>query len=140
MNDGRLSWRELAEEVGLSATPTLRRVRRLEEEGYILGYSARLDERRLGGGVSVYVSVTLASQAEETLAAFERSIAELPEVMSCFLMTGGADYMLRVAVASLDAYQEFLMSGLTRIPGISHIQSSFALRAVIQRPSIPLKA
>jgi DNA-binding Lrp family transcriptional regulator len=136
--DGRLSWRDLAEKIGLSLTPTLRRVRRLEETGHILGYSARLDEARLGHAISVFVSVTLTAQTEEAISAFEREIAKAPEVMSCYLMTGGADYLLRVLAPDLAGYQAFLMNSLTRIPGVAHIQSSFALRPVIQRPAPPL--
>ena len=137
-DEGRLSWRDLAEQIGLSLTPTLRRVRRLEESGYILGYSARLDETRLGHAISVFVSVTLTAQTEEAISAFEREIAKAPEVMSCYLMTGGADYLLRVVAPDLAGYQSFLMNGLTRIPGVAHIQSSFALRPVIQRAAPPL--
>lgn len=135
VDDGRLSWRDLADQVGLSVTPTLRRVRRLELEGYITGYGARLSETKLAGAICAYISVTLASQDEETLRVFEDRVAELPEVMSCSLMTGGADYMLRVVVASLDAYQAFLMRGLTKIDGVAHIQSSFALKDIVRRPS-----
>ncbi len=131
--EGRLGWRELAERVGLSLTPTLRRVRRLEDEGYIQGYVAQLDEARLAGSVSVFVSVTLTSQAEETLARFEARIAEAPQVMSCFLMTGDADYVLRVVVKDLEAYQTFMTGTLTRIPGVAHIKSSFALKPVLLR-------
>jgi DNA-binding Lrp family transcriptional regulator len=133
--DGRMSWRDLAEKVGLSLTPTLRRVRRLEEEGYILGYAAKLDEARLVGSMSIFVSVTLERQSEEILKVFESRIADVPEIMSCFLMTGGADYLLRVVVRDLKDYQDFLMNILTRIPGVVHIQSSFALKPVIQRPA-----
>jgi len=135
---GRISWRDLAARIGLSLTPTLRRVRRLESEGYVLGYSARLAEDQLGATISVYVSVTLAVQTEEAIRLFEREIVKAPEVMSCFLMTGGADYMLRVVAPDLAGYQAFLMNSLTRIPGVAHIQSSFALRPVIQRPAPPL--
>src|SRR6185312_10050097 len=90
--DGRISWRDLGDAIGLSATPTLRRVRRLESEGYISGYGARLDESKLGHGISVFVSVTLTAQSEEAIQRFEKAIARSPEVMSCFLMTGDADY------------------------------------------------
>ncbi|MCI3133544.1 Lrp/AsnC family transcriptional regulator [Phenylobacterium aquaticum] len=135
--DGRGSLRDLAEKVGLSQTPLLRRVRRLEKDGVITGYGARLDERKLGYAMSAYVAVTLSTQSEEALAVFEREISRAPEVMSCFLMTGGSDYMLRVVVPSLDAYEHFLTRRLTRIPNVAHIQSSFALRAVIQRTSPP---
>src|ERR1700712_1705431 len=103
-NDGRISWRELAEAIGLSLTPTLRRVRLLEERGYIQGYVARLDETRLGGGLVVFVSVAMDKQALEALNHFEERIALVPEVMSCFLMTGDADYLLRVVVKDLHNY------------------------------------
>ncbi|MES2263992.1 MAG: Lrp/AsnC family transcriptional regulator [Pseudomonadota bacterium] len=133
--DGRMAWSELGEKIGLSLTPTLRRVRRLEEEGYIQGYVARLDEGRLAGRMSIFVAVTLTSQAEETIAGFEQQIAVAPEVMSCFLMTGDADYSLRVVVRDLDDYNRFLTRTLTRIPGVAHIKSSFALRTVLIRSS-----
>jgi len=133
--DGRMAWSELADLVGLSLTPTLRRVRRLEEEGYIRGYEAKLDEARLAGSISVLVSVTLTSQSEENLVRFEEAIVVAPEVMSCFLMTGDADYSLRVVVPDLETYQQFMTKTLTRIPGVAHIKSSFALRTVLNRVS-----
>ena len=133
--DGRMAWSALAERIGLSLTPTLRRVKRLEEDGFIEGYVARLDEGKLAGRISVFVSVTLASQSEEIIARFEEQIALAPEVMSCFLMTGDADYNLRVVVPDLDAYNHFLTRTLTRIDGVAHIKSSFALRAVLNRAS-----
>jgi DNA-binding Lrp family transcriptional regulator len=138
--DGRLSWRELAERIGLSLTPTLRRIRRLEETGIISGYSARFDEQRLGFGITMYVMVTLERQTEETLKVFERGIADVPEVMSCYLMTGEADYILRVVVSDLARYQRFMLEVLTKIPGVSRIQSSLAIKPVFQRaaPPIPL--
>jgi Lrp/AsnC family leucine-responsive transcriptional regulator len=133
--DGRMAWSALADKVGLSLTPTLRRVKRLEDDGFIEGYVARLDEGRLAGRISVFVSVTLASQSEEVIAHFEEQIALAPEVMSCFLMTGDADYNLRVVVPDLDAYNHFLTRTLTRIDGVAHIKSSFALRTVLNRAS-----
>ena len=136
--DGRMSWRELAQKIGLSLTPTLRRVRRLESSGLIRGYTARFDETRLGGGMSVFISVTLERQTEEALKLFEERVARVPEVMSCFLMTGDADYLLRILVADLASYQRFLLDTLTRIPGVAHIQSSFAIKPVVQRVDPPL--
>jgi DNA-binding Lrp family transcriptional regulator len=136
--DGRISARELGDRIGLSLTPTLRRIRRLEDEGYIHGYGARLDEARLGGALSVFVQVTLKAQTLEAINEFEAEIVKAREVMSCYLMTGGADYMLRVVAADLGGYQAFLMNTLTRIPGVAHIQSSFALRPVIERTAPPL--
>ena len=137
-DEGRIGWRELAEKIGLSLTPTLRRVRLLEENGYIQGYSARLDETRLGGELVVFVSVAMDKQALEALTYFEERIAQVPEVMSCFLMTGDADYLLRVVVRNLHAYQSFLTNTLTRIPGVAHIKSSFALKTVLMRNAPPL--
>ena len=136
--EARLSWRDLAERVGLSLTPPLRRIRRLEESGLIAGYGARFDEDRLGLGITMFISVTLDRQTEETLRVFERRIADVPEVMSCHLMTGEADYLLRVVVADLATYQRFMLDVLTRIPGVSHIQSSLAIKPVFQRSTPPL--
>ncbi len=133
--DGRMAWSALGDKVGLSLTPTLRRVRRLEEDGFIQGYAAKVDEGRLAGRISVFVAVTLASQSEEVIARFEERIALAPEVMSCFLMTGDADYNLRVVVPDLDAYNNFLTRTLTRIDGVAHIKSSFALKTVLNRAS-----
>lgn len=132
--DGRTTWSDLAERIGLSLTPTIRRVRQLEEAGYITGYSAQLDERMLAGSMSVFVSVTLEKQVREALDLFEARVAHLPEVMSGFLMSGGSDYLLRCVVRDLDHYREFLDT-LTKIPGVAHIQSSFALKAFINRPA-----
>jgi DNA-binding Lrp family transcriptional regulator len=139
-NDGRISWRDLAERIGLSLTPTLRRIRRLEEDGFIKGYSARFDEVRLGGAFSVFVSVSFQSQAEEVLENFEARIRQAPEVMTCFMMSGEADYLLRVVARDLPSYQAFINGVLTRIPGVARIQSSFALKEVIQRAAPPLEA
>jgi len=116
--DGRISWRDLAEQIGLSLTPTLRRIRRLESEGFITGYSAQFDEQKLGFGITMYVWVSLERQVEETLKVFERRIADVPEVMSCYLMTGEADYVLRIVVPDLPSYQRFMLDVLTRIPGV----------------------
>lgn len=132
--DGRITWRDLANEIGLSLTPTIRRVRLLEEAGYITGYFARLDERRLAGSMIAFVSVTLERQVRDTLDAFEAHVAALPEVMSGFLMTGGADYLLRAVVRDLDHYRE-LLDDLTQIAGVAHIQSSFALKSFVNRPA-----
>jgi DNA-binding Lrp family transcriptional regulator len=135
--NGRMTWRDLADRVGLSLTPTLRRVRRLEDDGFITGYAAKLDERRLGGTMSIFISVTLERQVDEILAVFERAVSEMPEVMSGFLMTGDADYLLRAVVHDLEQYRE-LVDALTRIEGVAHIQSSFALKAFVSRTAPPM--
>jgi Lrp/AsnC family leucine-responsive transcriptional regulator len=130
--DGRISWRDLAERIGLSLTPTLRRVRRLEADGVIRGYAAQIDEERLVGGMTVFVSVTLERQVEDILVNFEATVGEMPEVLGGFLMSGGADYLLQVVVRGLDHYQ-LLLGQLTRTKGVAHIQSSFALRNFVHR-------
>jgi len=137
--DGRISWREVAERVSLSLTPVLRRIRRLEAEGFIHGYTARFDEERCGVGMSVFVQVTLERHTEQALQVFEARVAEVPQVMSCFLMTGDADYFMRIVVSDLKAYHRFLVDSLTRIPGVARIQSSFALKPIIQRSTPPLE-
>lgn len=127
-----MSWRELADEIGLSLTPTLRRVRRLEERGLIEGYTAILNERRILGAMTVFISVTLERQVEDVLRGFEEKILGLREVVGGFLMTGGSDYLLHAIVRDLDAYQ-LLLTELTKTPGVAHIQSSFALKTFVRR-------
>jgi DNA-binding Lrp family transcriptional regulator len=125
--DGRLSWRDLAEQIGLSLTPTIRRVRRLEEEGLIRGYAARINRDRLNGNMGVFVSITLERQVEEVLASFEKAVEVMSEVDSGHLMSGGVDYLLVARVHDLEHYRRFL-ARLTRLDGIAHIQSSFILK------------
>jgi Lrp/AsnC family leucine-responsive transcriptional regulator len=136
--DGRLATAELAEAVGLSASPCWRRVRALEADGTIRRYVALLDPARVGLAVTVFCSVSLKTQEEKALDVFERAILKLPEVMECYLMTGDADYLLRVVMPDLGAYERFLMDHITRIPTVASIRSSFALRAVKQRTDLPL--
>jgi len=136
--NARLSNSELAERAGISPSPCWRRVRRLEESRVIDRYVTLLDPGRLGLAVSVFVQVSLATQVESALEIFETAILERPEVMECYLMTGNADYLLRVVAADLAAYERFLMDHLTRIPVVSNIRSSFALRSVKYRTDLPL--
>jgi DNA-binding Lrp family transcriptional regulator len=136
--NARLSNTELAERAGVSASPCWRRVRRLEAAGVIERYVTLLNPGRLGLSVSVFVQVSLATQIERALEVFESAVMARPEVMECYLMTGDADYLLRVVVADLGAYERFLMDHLTRIPGVANIRSSFALRSVKYRTDLPL--
>ena len=137
-NDARMRNVELAEKVGLSPSPCLRRVGNLEETGVIRGYATLVDAEAVGLPVSVFVSVTLEKQIEKTLAKFEKEIRARPEVMECYLMTGDADYLLRVVTADLGAYERFLIEHLTRIPGVASIKSSFALKQVAYRTALPI--
>jgi DNA-binding Lrp family transcriptional regulator len=134
--DGRISWRDLAEEIGLSLTPTLRRVRLLEEAGFIEGYKATLNERLIGS-VVVFVSISLERQDGQSLKAFEQEVAKFQEVLECYLLTGRADYLLRVVVRDLEHYGK-LLDELTHINGVAHIQSSFALKAFVNQPELNL--
>lgn len=136
--DGRIANIELAEKAGLSASPCARRVKRLEDEGIIARYAALIDQKSVGLPVNVFVNVTLERQIEGALQKFEAAILRRPEVMECYLMTGEADYFLRVVVADLDAYERFLIEHLTRIPGIANIKSSFALKQIAYRTELPI--
>ena len=129
---------ELAERVGLSPSPCLRRVRLLEAAGIIKKRVTLLDQAALGLGVSVFVSVQLERQVTERLSAFETAIRGCPEVVECYLMTGESDYLLRVVVADLAAYERFLKETLTRVPGVAQIRSSFALQQVAYTTALPL--
>lgn len=136
--DARLTNAELAEKVGISASPCWRRVRAMEQSGVIARYATLVDQSAVGLPVSVVVSVTLERQSESALEIFEKAVLERPEVLECYLMTGNADYLLRVVVPDLAAYERFVMAHLTRVPGVSSIKSSFALRAVKYRTELPL--
>jgi len=138
--NARIANADLAREVGLSPSPCLRRVRELEEAGVIRSYVALVEPGAVGLPISVFVQVTLERQIEQALETFERAILHRPEVMECYLMTGDADYLLRVVVADLTAYERFLKDHLTRVPGVASIKSSFALKQVKYRTALPLDA
>ena len=136
-SEGRITNQELSDRVGLSPSPCLRRLRRLEESGAISRYVALVDPAALGLTVTAFVRVRLSRQNDRNLAAFEKAIADFPEVMECYLMTGDADYHLRILVDSLTAFEDFLRYKLTRIAGVSQVTSSFGLRPVVYRTAIP---
>ncbi len=136
--EGRISAQELAERVGLTASPCLRRIRILEESGVIRRYVAVVDQDTVGLPVSVFVSVKLERQREEELDRFAAAIARWPEVLECYLMTGPRDYLLRVVVPDLSAYERFLKEKLTRLDGVQSIESSFALGQVKYTSVLPI--
>lgn len=136
--DGRITNNDLAQQVGLSPSPCLRRVKALEEAGVIRRYVALVDPAAIDLSVNVFVSVTLERQAEERLEAFEAAVVRWPEVVECYLMTGESDYLLRVVVSDLAAYERFLKDHLTRVPGVASIKSSFALKQVRYNTALPL--
>lgn len=129
-SDARVSHQDLAERVGLSPSPCARRIKRLESDGYISGYSARIDETKLGFGFSVFVSVRLDQQVDSRLQDFERSVRDMSEVVDCWLMTGSFDYLLRVAVTDLNEFESFLTGRLTKISGVASLESSIPIRRV----------
>lgn len=136
--NSRLTASELADRVGLTASPCLRRQRLLEEAGIIRGYTAVLDQVKLGLPVSVFVSIKLDRQAEEAMQRFEAAVRRCPEVLECYLMTGPRDYLLRVVARDLADYERFVKDTLTRIDGIANIESSFALGQVKHSNALPL--
>ena len=137
-DDARISNVDLARAVGLSPSPCLARVRALEEAGYIRRYVSLLDPRRVGLAVSVFIQVTLEKQIEPALDVFEKAIRTRPEVMECYLMTGEADYLLRVVVPDLQALEHFILQFLSRVPGVGNIKSSFSLKQVKYETALPL--
>lgn len=124
--NARLTNQELSERVALSPSPCLRRVRALEAEGVIQGYTALVDEAAFGLPLTVFVRVSLASHDAKTVAAFERAVLESEPILECYLTTGGSDYMLKVLVASLAAYERFVRAHLHHLPGVASIDTSFA--------------
>ena len=137
-HDARISNVDLARAVNLSPSPCLARVRALEADGTIARYVTLLDPKRLGLTVSVIVQVTLEKQVEAALETFEKAVRERPEVMECYLMTGDADYLLRVLVPDVPAFERFILEFLSRVPGVGNIKSSFALKQVKYQTALPL--
>ena len=138
--DGRMTAQQLADQVGLSPSPCARRVRIMEDLGVITGYAALIDQDLVGLPISVFASIKLERQRESELERFNTAIARWPEVVDCYLMTGQRDYLLRVVVRDLHAYDRFLKEKLTRLDGVASIESSFALAQIKRSNRLPLKA
>jgi Lrp/AsnC family leucine-responsive transcriptional regulator len=136
--DGRIAVTALAEEVGLSATPCLRRIKRLEEEGVIARYAAVLDPSRVGLPIQAFVQVSLASHTESVVAGFHKALAAREEVLAAWAMSGDMDYMLHVIAADFDAYAEFALKALLRMPGVKETRSSFVLTALKPPGAVPV--
>jgi Lrp/AsnC family leucine-responsive transcriptional regulator len=137
--DGRISNQELADRIGLSPSPCLRRVRTLEEAGIITGYRAQLDAKKLGLSLMALIHISMDKHTPERFDNFEAKIAEIAEVQECLLITGqDADYQLKVIVTDMDAYQELLLNRITRIEGVTGVHSSFVLRKVVEKTALPL--
>lgn len=134
--EGRITNAELSERVNLSPSACHRRTQRLEEEGYIAGFVALLDPRKLGRATTVFVEITLQGQAEELLDAFEREVARIPNMLECHLMAGSADYLLKIMVEDTEDFARIHRQFLSRLPGVRQMQSSFALRTVFKTTAI----
>lgn len=136
--EGRITNVELAERVGLTAPPCLRRVRALEESGVIKGYHADLDASKLGFAITVFALVSLKSQAEEALRQFEDHVRTLPEVRECHMLNGEIDFILKIVSKDLQSFQEFLTSKLTPAPNVASVKTSLTIRTAKQLPGVPL--
>ena len=137
--DGRISNVELAERVNLSESACLRRVRVLEKSGLIKGYTAVLDQQKLGLPGNVFVHIMLEHSDLADLSAFEEAVQNMPEVMECYLMTGEYDYLLRVVVSNVDDFERIHRKHLTRLPGVARLNSSFTLRTVRKTGQLPIE-
>ncbi|RKF16210.1 Lrp/AsnC family transcriptional regulator [Roseovarius spongiae] len=135
---GRISNADLAERINLSPSACHRRVQRLEAEGYISGYVALLDARKLGVPATVFVEITLSTQAEDVLGAFETAVARIPDVLECHLTAGTADYILKLVAEDTEDFARIHRQHLARLPGVAKMQSSFALRTVCKTTALPV--
>jgi len=137
--EGRVTNVDLATRVGLTAPPCLRRVRALEDSGVIRGYHADLDPSKLGFAITVFARVSLRSQAEEDLRAFENHIKALPEVRECHMLNGEIDFILKIVSRDLQSFQEFLTSHLTPAPNVASVKTSLTIRTAKHEPGVPLE-
>lgn len=135
---GRMTNVDLADKVGLTAPPCLRRVRALEEDGVIRGYHADLNATALGYPITVFAMVSLRSQAESDLAAFEAHVADIPEVRECHMLNGEIDFVLKIVATDLRSFQELLTTRLTPAPNVSHVKTSLTIRTAKALPGIPV--
>jgi len=137
--EGRISNQDLADRIGLSPSPCLRRVRALEDAGLITGYRAIVDARSLGLSLMALIHISMDQHTPERFAAFESAVDGIPEIQECLLITGqDADYQLKVVVRDMDAYQDLLLNRITRIKGVTGVHSSFVLRRVVDRGALPV--
>jgi len=136
--DAKLTVGDIAGKVGLSPSPCARRIRLLEKAGIIKGYTVVIDQKQIGLPISAFASIKLERQREEDLDRFAEAVAGWPEVVDCYLMTGQRDYLMRIVVSDLEAYEQFLKSKLTRLDGVASIETSFALTQVKRSEVLPM--
>lgn len=137
--DGRITYAELSRQVGLTTTPCIERVKRLEREGYIKGYTALLTPEHLNAGLIVFVQIRLDRTSPETFENFKQAVINLPEVQECYLVSGNFDYLLKARVADMAAYREFLGETLLTLPGVNASTSIVVMEAVKETLTIPIK-
>ena len=135
---GRITNADLAEATGMSASPCWRRVRKLEEEGVIRGYRAEIDRQRVGLGVLAFVNVQLDRHSEADQLRFEEEVSKLPQVIACYAIAGGSDFLLQVVAADLEAYSTFAITRIGRLPGIRAMNTSFVLKEIKPSSGLPL--
>lgn len=138
--DSSISNQELAEQVGLSPSPCSRRVKQLQDEGYISCYVARLNQSQLGLKLTAFIQIALDRHTPDRFTEFDRIVSNCPEVVECYLVTGqSADYTVKVIVPDMESYQEFLLNTITQIPGVTGVHSSFVMRKVVDNTEVSLK-
>jgi Lrp/AsnC family transcriptional regulator, leucine-responsive regulatory protein len=138
--NGRLTNQELAEKIGLSASPCLRRVRALEDSGLISGYQALVDSKKMGLSLMALIHISMDKHTQERFTHFEKMVTDIPQVLECLLITGqSADYQLKVVVKDMDAYQKLLLNQITQIKGVTGVHTSFVLRSLHQRMTVPIE-
>lgn len=138
-DDGRITNVELANSVGLTAPPCLRRMRALEDEGVIKSYHAAIDSAKMGYTITVFAMVSLKSQAENDLQAFEDHVQKLPEVRECYMLNGEIDFILKVVAKDLQQFQSFLTSQLTSAPNVASVKTSLTIRSAKHLPGVPVQ-
>lgn len=137
--EGRISNQDLADRIGLSPSPCLRRVRALEESGIVTGYRALLNAKALGYTLMALIYISMDKHTPERFEHFEKEIIQIPEVLECLLVTGqDADYQIKLIVKDMDAFQDLLLNRITRIPGVTGVHSSFVLRRVVDKTAVPV--
>jgi Lrp/AsnC family leucine-responsive transcriptional regulator len=137
--DGRLPNATLAERVHLSPSPCLRRVKRLEDNGTIRSYRAILDRRKIGLGLTAFVEIKVGGQSRRRAEELERAVAEIDEIVACYIVAGDADFMLEVVASDLAAYEQLLLHKLLELPGVSNVRSNFTIRTVKEPGALPLR-
>lgn len=137
--DARQTVQQLAERVGLSSTPVWKRVKEMEAAGVITGYTALVDREKVGLQLAVIAELNLTQHSEDQVRRFERAVADCPQIVSCYSTTGQADYVLKVLVADVQAYERFLHEVAFKLPGVTHVRSSVVLKEIKSEPRLPIE-